>query len=476
MQEVFEDTVGTSHFVGVWSGQPKKAAFDRLALCPLIREESSGKVLGAGKAGLGALFPDGADADERNYEGYTGNAGPTLQYVYHRAVAAVWLRSEAPHVAAEAGFSALAGLLREELARQGGAAEAAGGGQEGPGQSQLEAAAAEVVKKLAAPGSRVDGGSLADLLETVEDLPTELGGELLASVAAAEEACGRGITDGKTAQALAQALAAASGNQAAVAAVAKLVAAAVGKGQTDLCVALASSEALEGPQASAAREAVLDALFGAVVAKGTLESLKPDALVGLAGLALGQAGQHPAYWETLARAAQSRTRGAALGALAKLVSGRVATDPLAAALVRARAAQLEAAVAAPPPFSWHQPDACLPAYPTVEAFLRGPEKAATFQIFNDLPHARNWARKYSTGGHGANNTYSFTADPGGRGRVAFCNVTKTRAWFDRKAKRLEEAAVELARLREVLAAAAEEVTAESAGPPAATAAGVKGVP
>ncbi|KAG2437784.1 hypothetical protein HXX76_005404 [Chlamydomonas incerta] len=39
------------------------------------------------------LFPNGLQPDEREYEGYTGNAGPSLTYTYHRALVVAWPRS-----------------------------------------------------------------------------------------------------------------------------------------------------------------------------------------------------------------------------------------------------------------------------------------------------------------------------------------------------------------------------------------------
>eukprot|EP00198_Chlamydomonas_reinhardtii_P007812 XP_001697149.1 predicted protein [Chlamydomonas reinhardtii] len=39
------------------------------------------------------LFPRGLQPDKREYEGYTGNAGPELTYTYHRALVVAWPRS-----------------------------------------------------------------------------------------------------------------------------------------------------------------------------------------------------------------------------------------------------------------------------------------------------------------------------------------------------------------------------------------------
>ena len=55
------------------------------------------------------------EPDEKNYEGYTGNAGPTLEYWYHRAMVVVWPKRLAVFVACKAGIPSALYLLESML-------------------------------------------------------------------------------------------------------------------------------------------------------------------------------------------------------------------------------------------------------------------------------------------------------------------------------------------------------------------------
>ncbi len=82
----------------------------------------------------GTMEEDG-DPDERMYEGYTGNSGPTLEYVYHRAVVVLWPRARKWRVALAGGLGTALDLLDRrmvEVATRGVAAAAGGqAGQQG---------------------------------------------------------------------------------------------------------------------------------------------------------------------------------------------------------------------------------------------------------------------------------------------------------------------------------------------------------
>jgi hypothetical protein len=118
-------------------------------------------------------------------------------------------------------------------------------------------------------------------------------------------------------------------------------------------------------------------------------------------------------------------------------------------LAAARLAQLQAATARAPVFSWRQPDAMLAGREDVQAFLRGPEERATFTGFAGLPAARRWADDR----FGYRSQHAAKACADGRGAQAFVQITKTRAAFEQQTKRHVEDVAELARVRAMLRAA-----------------------
>ena len=97
--------------------------------------------------------------------------------------------------------------------------------------------------------------------------------------------------------------------------------------------------------------------------------------------------------------------------------------------------KLRAAPSDGAPASWCQPNAKVPKHPQVTAFLRGPARTLTYtgpepDGFANFLHAKNWAQKHFRSAIGAYNSkecHSATAEPGTKGGVAYCIVTKTRA-------------------------------------------------
>mmetsp|Transcript_44251 Transcript_44251/g.107009 ORF Transcript_44251/g.107009 Transcript_44251/m.107009 type:complete len:817 (+) Transcript_44251:2878-5328(+) len=83
-----------------------------------------------------------------------------------------------------------------------------------------------------------------------------------------------------------------------------------------------------------------------------------------------------------------------------------------------------------PQFSVRQTDANFSGSRTAEvnAFLRGPEVSKTFRGFNGISHARNWSSKYFNSYYHDTN-YSARAVPGGRGKDAFVTLQKTNASY-----------------------------------------------
>eukprot|EP00903_Cladosiphon_okamuranus_P014655 g13588.t2 len=71
--------------------------------------------------GLDLLFPNGTEPNEREYEGYTGNCSPTLDFWYHRAVLVLWPASATMRVALQDFADTALSVARERSARYGAA-------------------------------------------------------------------------------------------------------------------------------------------------------------------------------------------------------------------------------------------------------------------------------------------------------------------------------------------------------------------
>lgn len=67
------------------------------------------------------LFPEGTEPDKREYEGYTGNCSPTLDFWYHRAVLVLWPASFTMRMALRSGIGTALSLARQRSARYGAA-------------------------------------------------------------------------------------------------------------------------------------------------------------------------------------------------------------------------------------------------------------------------------------------------------------------------------------------------------------------
>lgn len=65
------------------------------------------------------LFPEKAEPDDREYDGYTGNCSPTLDFWYHRAVLVLWPVSSTMHIARRSGVGTALSLTRQRSTRCG---------------------------------------------------------------------------------------------------------------------------------------------------------------------------------------------------------------------------------------------------------------------------------------------------------------------------------------------------------------------
>jgi predicted 2-oxoglutarate/Fe(II)-dependent dioxygenase YbiX len=107
MGEIFDESLSADH----WSdrrGQPVRLGEIRLDESHIVSEEKL----------------EEGEPNREDFEGYTGNAGMTLERWYHRAAVVIWPRSKHFHVLCGAGTDASVGGLESMVARLGRAKKA----------------------------------------------------------------------------------------------------------------------------------------------------------------------------------------------------------------------------------------------------------------------------------------------------------------------------------------------------------------
>ncbi|KIZ01203.1 hypothetical protein MNEG_6757 [Monoraphidium neglectum] len=425
----------------------------------------------------GPLFAD--DAPELvSASGYNRHAlrSSMIDFHYRRAVAVVWPRALAADALRSGGLPAAQHLLGRRLAAgaDAGAADVA---------AALDFVADELGQVSAGEGGRwycrgrfMGMGGMEDAackaLAAVARGPREAAGAALAA-AAGGLAGTQGVFTPKVAAALLNAIvavgcppdasaalaalaAAQAASQAPACAQLALAAAAAGRAPLAQAVADAAAAAVLAPAAAAASQAP-NATGAPPALAPAAGALSQDAMVAVADM-LAQLPPCRRHLAALAAAAVARPDAKAL--LKRLLAlpslSGAAGDPEAAAAVaalcEARRGHLEGQ--GRPAFSWEMPDAVVPNCPDIQAFLRGPEQSVRFTKFlSGVVHARTMAQRLfnSTrpkdkvpgcaqgraarrrGGGGGAANYSATAEAGGKGKSAWLQVTKTRAWFDAQA-------------------------------------------
>ena len=457
------------------------------------------------------LFSRGARADEREYEGYTGNTGPTLEYWYYRAVAVIWPVAFGVDVAAAAGVTALlvhtkaavqrskegwagqdaqdaldalASLLREHsdcITNAGVPAYALSS------RATIAAASARMTQLCGLLQDAVRGGApQADVADVavlayahLQRLELDAKDESVISAVAA----------------LAGAVRSDAADTALIASVAKLAPAV-----PEVCISLANAcpEALQTSLAGAILRRCCDgttwphtkAPSGPIVA-GPVEAIAAY-LWGRSRNVLSAA-EWTGYATAFARALcdGGKTMSARLSsvvALSPVAEAARGGEATAVTLVKTRMEQLEeeGATGPPPSFSWCQPNVWMPEYPAVEAFMRGPTERATFRIFKSIHEARRLERMFrvSSDFRSTISSGDAVAATGGAGQRAFCTITKSNAAYTKQLARYAHAVDELKTLRALLQThgdscrLAESVSAvaATAAAPAATVAAVAAAP
>ncbi|KAG2489506.1 hypothetical protein HYH03_011958 [Edaphochlamys debaryana] len=193
----------------------------------------------------------------------------------------------------------------------------------------------------------------------------------------------------------------------------------------ELCLQLASSAALP----DRLRERTCAALMGSLLAPDAFR-LRPLPFVHrLAGLAFGpdpRFGAHAGAFTdaVLARPDTQEVLRTLLRDTAAVIRAVMERHPQAVRLAQGRRRQLEAETeGGEPALRWDMPGARLPAYPQVEAFLRGPQQSFRFNPnVNSIVQARACAADITRCHHGSG--YSYSAEAEGRGKETCVIVRK----------------------------------------------------
>lgn len=137
MDEIFDTEVDAEHrWVGLGSDAP--LALGRLGIDPETevldctarypgRAESDDDDSDDGyeeydeEGGMELLFPEGVEPDRREYEGYTGNCSPTLDFWYHKAVLVIWPSAKSLRIALSCGIGVALEVARQRSSRFGAA-------------------------------------------------------------------------------------------------------------------------------------------------------------------------------------------------------------------------------------------------------------------------------------------------------------------------------------------------------------------
>lgn len=104
------------------------------------------------------LFPANAKPNDKGYQGYTGNTGPTLLYWYHRTVVVLWPASKSLQVAGACGARGALDVVHQHSVRDGAAGAAAGSARDT--RSQLLTDLALIVELAEVPTTTEGNTSL----------------------------------------------------------------------------------------------------------------------------------------------------------------------------------------------------------------------------------------------------------------------------------------------------------------------------
>ena len=96
-------------------------------------------------------------------------------------------------------------------------------------------------------------------------------------------------------------------------------------------------------------------------------------------------------------------------------------------------------------FSWRMPNATMPYHKKVEDFLRSNKQQMTYDGFQGVTRARDFARKNA--GLNFDEGYSAEMSPEGKGRKFSVKIVKTKAYHQRQLEICNEQKAELAKIK-----------------------------
>lgn len=198
-----------------------------------------------------------------------------------------------------------------------------------------------------------------------------------------------------------------------------------------------------------------------------------DSLLQLSQLLLSEPQLYAAsYGQLAAEAAARKYNYSLLKQLLQSAAVQAALDrPEVQQLVACQVANLQR-MAAVPAFSWHMPQAKMPGFPQVEAFLQGPEESFALRGFLGITEARTAAKQLILcnaprfhSGYSSyssySSSYSFTALAKGAGDDAHVAIRKTQEYYIEQLKRLPAVIQELQGVLALVRPAAGAAVAEA---------------
>ncbi|EQC25460.1 hypothetical protein SDRG_16679 [Saprolegnia diclina VS20] len=480
MDEIHDETLRVLHWVNERNEQLKLASVQIQLESELVNNVDD-------------VFED-MEPTQREYEGYTGNAGPTLEFTYRRALLVLWPRARSLEVAGvksalsrvqslvDSGDAASAESLLERIAAFAVAPtepELATALQAAATIAARESAVAMLRRWAATPKAPVPSRSSYYDKQT----PTDSTTTLVPAIAALIHSFG-------WTSSFKELISTTVAPRLGLAAVVQLAGAAPQAADTLLSTVNWTTTTLPLPSLSAlhdldANGRLPDRVFMQLVAKSDLSYGDMSTLVRRAigqespssvflAIALAQRPPDKTHTVPIATTLLSVPAAAALFVQSLLGPCQHASDsivpgiletarqlsntPAYQNLVSFRLRLLPGAKDAPPVKTWCQPSARLPSHPRVQDFLRGPTQTMTEVGFNGIAHARNFANKYFGAGVNRVTGASAMAEPYGTGQNARCDITKTDSYYKASLVKWKQRRDEGIALRQLLSAPFERVT------------------
>ncbi len=424
MDEVDYTEVDTNHWIGPDDKQLSDFRLDFDMEESLLTDEDEDEIFSE-------------DPSHKEYESYTGNAGPTLEYWYYRGAAVFWPRSMNVNIMKSAGMSFMLSYL-----------------ETAPHPDKMSICKHIVTQleekkivlnfaMLKGIFSSNDDHLLCSALKSCDRIPDTAFAKMLA-----------GICTTKSAQIGTEILE-----------LVKCTSSAVqpsgGYGTIPLSLAFEFLKSIHATVPPTFVHSVKENIVLGALTKDNIPKLMKSTNVGsMAKISFEIGGEK---FQTFCNAVKVYTSVLPSTLKHLITLGEPAIKhPLVIEMANTRATKLRADTKdGRPVFSWSQPNAEFPGSQSrlVNSFLRGESQSMTIHNFNGIAHARNWASKYFDGGYGSGTGYAATASPAGIGKHAYVTVTKTRAAHRKEIDLYNSKKQELRMLRKIFQATLEHGSA-----------------